>query len=199
MGLLDSRPLRGPDCTAPSVVPAAARLHEVRRDELGDRPADLLAPRADPSGSECRRGFGSPTAPRRLPRTRGTRASRPAARRTDATSIIPRRAVTITTASPSTAKSTTDGPREGVDRPRQRDLQAGDHPHADRSFKDALKAFRELGHQRGAARQLESLAWCATCQARDEQAVALTSAAAAIRQRIAAPPKPAEPRRSNGR
>jgi hypothetical protein len=84
------------------------------------------------------------------------------------------------------------GPREGVDRPRQRDLQAGDHPHADRSFKDALKAFRELGHQRGAARQLESLAWCATCQARDEQAVALTSAAAAIRQPIAAPPKPAE-------
>jgi len=72
------------------------------------------------------------------------------------------------------------------------DLQAGDHPHADRSFKDALKAFRELGHQRGAARQLESLAWCATCQARDEQAVALTSAAAAIRQPIAAPPKPAE-------
>jgi hypothetical protein len=127
-----------------------------------------------------------------FPEPGGTRASRPAARRTDATSIIPRRAVTITTASPSTAKSTTDGPREGVDRPRQRDLQAGDHPHADRSFKDALKAFRELGHQRGAARQLESLAWCATCQARDEQAVALTSAAAAIRQPIAAPPKPAE-------
>ena len=72
------------------------------------------------------------------------------------------------------------------------DLQAGDYRQADNSFKDALKAFRELGHQRGVARQLESLAWCATCQSRDERAVALTSAAAAIRQRIAAPPKPAE-------
>jgi tetratricopeptide (TPR) repeat protein len=72
------------------------------------------------------------------------------------------------------------------------DLQAGDYPQADSSFKEALRAFRELGHQRGVARQLESLAWCATCESRDEQAVALTSAAAAIRQRIAAPPKPAE-------
>jgi tetratricopeptide (TPR) repeat protein len=72
------------------------------------------------------------------------------------------------------------------------DLQAGDYPGADSSFKDALRAFRDLGHQRGVARQLESLAWCATCQSRDTQAVALTSAAAAIRQRIAAPPKPAE-------
>jgi predicted ATPase/serine/threonine protein kinase len=72
------------------------------------------------------------------------------------------------------------------------DLQAGDYPQADGSFKEALRAFRELGHQRGVARQLESLAWCATCQSRDEHAVALTSAAAAIRQRIAAPPKPAE-------
>ena len=72
------------------------------------------------------------------------------------------------------------------------DMQAGEYPQADRSFKEALRAFRELGHQRGVARQLESLAWCATCQSREEQAVALTSAAAAIRQRIAAPPKPAE-------
>ena len=72
------------------------------------------------------------------------------------------------------------------------DLQAEDYPQADSSFKEALRTFRELGHQRGVARQLESLAWCATCQSRDEQAVALTSAAAAIRQRIAAPTKPAE-------
>lgn len=52
--------------------------------------------------------------------------------------------------------------------------------------------FRELGHQRGVAHQLESLAWCATRQSRDEQAVALASATAAMRQRIAAPPKPTE-------
>jgi tetratricopeptide (TPR) repeat protein len=72
------------------------------------------------------------------------------------------------------------------------DLQAEDYPQADSSFKEALRAFRELGHQRGVARQLESLAWCATCQSRAESAVALASAASAIRQRIAAPPKPAE-------
>jgi predicted ATPase/serine/threonine protein kinase len=72
------------------------------------------------------------------------------------------------------------------------DLQAEDYARADSWLKEALRAFRELGHQRGVARQLESLAVCATCQSRDEQAVALTSAAAAIRQRIAAPPKPAE-------
>ena len=72
------------------------------------------------------------------------------------------------------------------------DLQAEDYAQADRSLKDALRAFRDVGHQRGVARQLESLSWCATCQSRDEQAVALASAAAAIRKRIAAPPKPAE-------
>ena len=68
------------------------------------------------------------------------------------------------------------------------DLQAADYPRADSWLKNALQALRELGHQRGVARQLESVAWCATCQRLDEQAVALASAAAAIRQRIAAPP-----------
>ena len=67
-----------------------------------------------------------------------------------------------------------------------------DNAQADTSFKAALRAFREIGHQRGVARELESLSWCATCQSRDEEAVALASAAAAIRQKIAAPPKPAE-------
>ena len=72
------------------------------------------------------------------------------------------------------------------------DLQAGQYAEAERSLKEAVEAFRALGHQRGVARQLESLSWCASCQSRDEAAVVLASAAAAIRQKIGAPPKPAE-------
>jgi predicted ATPase/serine/threonine protein kinase len=75
------------------------------------------------------------------------------------------------------------------------DLQAENYAQADQSIKAALRAFRDLGHQRGVARQLESLSWCATCQSRDEEAVALASAAAAIRQRIAAPAKADERQR----
>ena len=63
---------------------------------------------------------------------------------------------------------------------------------ADASLTEALQAFRALGHQRGVARQLESLSWCASCQSRDEEAVRLAGAAAAIRQRIGTPAKPAE-------
>ena len=63
---------------------------------------------------------------------------------------------------------------------------------ANRSLKQALEAFRALGHQRGVARQLESLSWCAGCQARDEEAIVLASAAAAIRLRIGTPAKQAE-------
>ena len=65
-------------------------------------------------------------------------------------------------------------------------------PRPTASLKEALQAFRALGHQRGVARQLESLSWCAGCQSRDEAAVALASAAAAIRQKIGAPAKQAE-------
>ena len=72
------------------------------------------------------------------------------------------------------------------------DLQAGEYAEADRSLKEAVQAFRALGHQRGVARQLESLSWCASCQSRDEAAVVLASAAAAIRQKIGAPAKQAE-------
>jgi predicted ATPase/serine/threonine protein kinase len=75
------------------------------------------------------------------------------------------------------------------------DLQAEDYIQADRSIKAALRAFRELGHQRGVARQLESLSWCATCRSRADEAVALAGAAAAIRQRIAAPAKADERQR----
>ena len=69
------------------------------------------------------------------------------------------------------------------------DLQVGEYAGADNSLKAAVQAFRALGHQRGVARQLESLAWCASCQSRDERAVVLASAAAAIRHRIGAPAK----------
>jgi predicted ATPase/serine/threonine protein kinase len=72
------------------------------------------------------------------------------------------------------------------------DLQARDYAAANDSVKQALQAFRALGHQRGVARQLESLSWCASCQSRDEEAVALASAAAAIRLKIGTPAKQAE-------
>ena len=72
------------------------------------------------------------------------------------------------------------------------DLQAGEYAQADRSLREALRVFRELGHQRGVAKQLESLSWCAVCQSRDEAAVTLLSAAAAIRQKTAALAKAAE-------
>ena len=72
------------------------------------------------------------------------------------------------------------------------DLQAGDYPAADDSLRRALHAFRALGHQRGVARQLESLSWCALCQSRDQEAVALAGAAAAIRLKIGMPARDAE-------
>jgi tetratricopeptide (TPR) repeat protein len=69
------------------------------------------------------------------------------------------------------------------------DQQAGDFAGAVRFHKEALLAFRSLGHQRGVARQLEALCWCAGCQSRDEIAVMLASAGAAIRQKIGSPSK----------
>jgi hypothetical protein len=71
-------------------------------------------------------------------------------------------------------------------------LQAGEYAEAERSLKEAVQAFRALGHQRGVARQLESLSSCASCQSRDEEAVVLASAAAAIRHRIGTPAKQVE-------
>ena len=65
-------------------------------------------------------------------------------------------------------------------------------PRRTRSLTEALQAFRELGHQRGVARQLEALSWCASLPVTRRRAVVLASAAAAIRQRIGAPPKRAE-------
>ena len=72
------------------------------------------------------------------------------------------------------------------------DLELGEYSEADSALREAIQAFRDLGHQRGVARQMESLSWCASCQSRDEAAVVLASAAAAIRQRIGAPAKRGE-------
>jgi predicted ATPase len=72
------------------------------------------------------------------------------------------------------------------------DLQVGDVAAADASFREAARALRDLGHQRGVARQLESLAWCASRQGRDDEAVRLAGAASAIRQRVGAPARRSE-------
>jgi predicted ATPase len=72
------------------------------------------------------------------------------------------------------------------------DVDASDHAAARAPLIQALHAFRELGHQRGVARQLEMLSWCASCQSRDRDAVALASAAAAIRTKISSPPRQGE-------
>jgi predicted ATPase/serine/threonine protein kinase len=72
------------------------------------------------------------------------------------------------------------------------DLETGAHAAAHRSLTEALQAFRALGHQRGVTRLLESLAWCAACEGRDEEAVVLASAAATIRLKIGTPAKPRE-------
>ena len=72
------------------------------------------------------------------------------------------------------------------------DLRTENYAAASGAILEALGIFREIGHQRGVARQLERLSWCTGCQHRDEAAVRLASAAAAIRQRIGAPIKLSE-------
>jgi predicted ATPase len=72
------------------------------------------------------------------------------------------------------------------------DVEAGDYAAAMGSLTQALVAFRELGHQRGVARQLEALSWCASRQGRDDQAVAMASAAAAIRLKVGSPARDVE-------
>ena len=67
------------------------------------------------------------------------------------------------------------------------DVQAEDYAAADTSLRAVIQAFRELGHQRGVARQLELLSWCASRRSRDNSAVVLAGAAAAIRHRIGTP------------
>jgi predicted ATPase len=77
------------------------------------------------------------------------------------------------------------------------DVEARDYPAAVGSLTGALVAFRDVGHQRGVARQLELLSWCASQQGRDGEAVAMASAAAAIRLKIGSPARDAERGRIN--
>ena len=51
-------------------------------------------------------------------------------------------------------------------------------------FRESLRIFAGLGHQRGIAKMLEALAGCASLQGRPHQAFKLAGAAAAIRERV---------------
>ena len=77
----------------------------------------------------------------------------------------------------------------GIEAVSQADLGIAE---ADRALKEAVQSFRVLVYQRGVARQLESLSWCAGFQSRDYAAVVLARAAAAILERIGTPAKQAE-------
>jgi tetratricopeptide (TPR) repeat protein len=72
------------------------------------------------------------------------------------------------------------------------EVRAEDYPAAERWAHESLRAFVAVGHPRGVARQVETLAWCAAAQCRDDRAVMLASAAAAIRFKIGSPPKERE-------
>ena len=170
------------DATA---VDLATQQHGARREGRG-----RLRPRA-PACSN--RSSTSSQARGDAARLR-VRAERPRRRRGVAGRSRRRRAATITRASPGYREIDDRwGIAAGAGGPGQRRSAGGGlrgRPTARSS--EALQAFRELGHQRGVARQLESLSWCASCQSRDEAAVTLASAAAAIRQQDRAPAKQAE-------
>jgi predicted ATPase/serine/threonine protein kinase len=68
----------------------------------------------------------------------------------------------------------------------------GNNAEARRLFGESLRMFQELGHQRGIARVLESLAVSAAAQSNAERSLILAGVAAALRQRLGAPLRPAE-------
>ncbi len=160
-----------------------AEQHGERRESRGE-----LRPRAKP--------------PRRRSPRHSTRGETCVASRRPSTvweTSRPRRETTtrpvgtIIKASSGTARSTIDGELRGCSRIWPASIfRPSDYAAANASLKEALHAFRALGHQRGVARQLESLSWCAGCQSRDEDAIVLASAAAAIRQKIGTPAKQIE-------
>jgi predicted ATPase len=63
---------------------------------------------------------------------------------------------------------------------------------ADALYRESLRIFQELEHKRGIARLLECFAGSAVCQLQAERSLRLAGAAAALRQNIGAPMKPAE-------
>jgi predicted ATPase/serine/threonine protein kinase len=68
----------------------------------------------------------------------------------------------------------------------------GNNAEARRHYGESIKMFQELGHKRGIARVLEYLAASAAAQSNAEQSLHLAGSAAALRQRLGAPPTPAE-------
>jgi tetratricopeptide (TPR) repeat protein len=68
----------------------------------------------------------------------------------------------------------------------------GDHAEAHRLYGESIKMFHTLGHKRGIARVLECLAATAAAQSNAEHSLRLAGAAAALRQRLGAPPAPGE-------
>ena len=67
-----------------------------------------------------------------------------------------------------------------------------DHITAHTAYREALALFVNLGHKRGIARALEGFACSALAQRDPARALAITAAAAHLRQRIGAPLMPAE-------
>jgi tetratricopeptide (TPR) repeat protein len=67
-----------------------------------------------------------------------------------------------------------------------------DHMSADAAYREALALFVTLGHKRGIARALEGFACSALAQRDPARALAITAAAAHLRQWIGAPLMPAE-------
>ena len=169
-----------------TAVDTGEEQHGERRESGGQ-----LRPRPQPPRAGRGGVAGAGRCPRRRIRTRTVSAISPPRR---ATTMRP--GDTIIRALPGTARSTIGGGRRGCWPTWPTSIsRRSTTPRRTRLLKDALQAFRALGHQRGVARQLESLAWCAGCQSRDEEAVTLASAAAAIRLKIGTPAKQAEQER----
>jgi tetratricopeptide (TPR) repeat protein len=68
----------------------------------------------------------------------------------------------------------------------------GNDAEARRLYGESIRMFEELSHKRGIARALESLAVSAAAQSKAAQSLHLAGAAAALRQRLGAPPTPTE-------
>jgi tetratricopeptide (TPR) repeat protein len=67
-----------------------------------------------------------------------------------------------------------------------------DYDEANRLYRESVKTFQNVGHQRGIARVLECLAACAAAQSKPEISLGSAGAAAALRKRLGAPLSPAE-------
>jgi predicted ATPase len=67
-----------------------------------------------------------------------------------------------------------------------------DYPGARAFYEESLGIFQDLEHRRGIARLLECFAGCAAAERQPERALLLAGAAAALREKLGAPPPRAE-------